>query len=1386
MHRCHACRRELSEESLAGGRCVECGAVQPVVARRRVARGDSELEQFDAPKSTVRLGEALSTNPEHMDLSGTNPVMPFDAPQPKAPTIDDRCDATVDFGAVDPDKPTELRLTNPQGAAPGGDTEVLRGDAANEGEHRETQQMGEFAIDFGGDDPDLGAHMTNEWASIMSFDVRPSQTIRQSGTVNEFIARNTRSTLPIKSRTVRQRDADDSDMTPLPYGDVPDYELLEMIGKGGMGVVYAAHQSSIARTVALKMLRPGRKVNDEQRDKFISEAVVTGELDHPNIVPIYDLGASEEGALFYSMKRVRGTPWDEVLLKKSLDENLNILLRVADAVAFAHASGVVHRDLKPENVMLGDYGEVLVMDWGLARVTTSFRNADTIYQVDSLGGTPAYMSPEMARGPVEGIDHRSDIYLLGAILYEIISGNPPHSGKDVMQCLMAAANNRIDPVEKRGELVDIALRAMATDPEERHQTVKQLQAAVQAYQSHSESLVLTDSAAQHLQNADQDDDYTQFARALYGCQEALTLWQENHKAADLLGRVQVAYAGSALAKEDFDLGLSVLSGDTPQQQKLIGQLERGKQDREARLRRLRLTRRIAAGAVAAFVLSLVVATLLIKQSERAAIVAKNKETLARQDAEKSAEAEKKAKQQEAQQRREAERQKEVAEAARAEALTQKAAADSAREVALDAEKKAVDAKLAEEKEAYIARIGLASAKIDENAFDSARQILTECKPALRNWEWGRLHYLVGLSPQAYPHHDEVESVEYSPDGQSFAAGDWGGCVIVRRSRDGQETHRLQLGSYVHSVSYSPSGRQLAAGCADGLIRLVDLPNNQVSAGFLAHEGGVLSVAFSPDGQRLLSAGFDNTARLWRAASHTEIQALEGHGWWVCDAQFSPDAGQIVTASQEGRVIVWAYNKAEAQYEELKRFDQHEGPVYAAKFSPNGEYVASAGYDNLIRVWRPDGVQEADIAARLLNQEEAPTPATELAGHRAPIRAVAFSADGKRLLSASLDNTLRLWDAASGRCIKTLRGHGSAVRSCDFSLDGRWAISACQDKRVRLWDVAGYEEARVLRGRVMDDHSDAVLAAQFSHAGDRVITASRDRSAKLWDAKTGSLLRTFREGHEFLASTAVLFDKGQRLATGAGDDSVRVWDVAAGTELFSLRPTGRAATLAVSSDGLLYSTGGPGNEARVWSAQGGGEPAVLAGHEDQVTAATFSPHDQVLATGDNRGVVRLWRHDAGRWTATAAMRGHSRTITGLRFAKENLLISASGDNTCGQWDTTTGQEDARLVLKHGNWVSSLELSRDARLAITTCQDGVARVWRLADARLLASVRCPKNRRLPAPKDNEQAPTFTSASFSPDSEVALLASSDNRTVSVWNWRTDARERVALDFGSKGGAL
>ncbi len=235
-----------------------------------------------------------------------------------------------------------------------------------------------------------------------------------------------------------------------------DYRLVRKLGQGGMGDVFVARQGSLDRLLALKLIKPldGKKraqlartgrletVEEERRLQFLSEAIVTGDLDHPNIVPIHDVALTSNNELFYAMKRVVGTPWSDVIKDKSRDENLEILLKAADAIGFAHTRGVVHRDIKPENIMLGDFGVVMVMDWGLALPTSNYEKQSSIFATSGLGGTPAFMAPEMATGPLAKIGPASDIYLLGATLYLIVTGHAPHQAKNVTECLTAVRNKR--------------------------------------------------------------------------------------------------------------------------------------------------------------------------------------------------------------------------------------------------------------------------------------------------------------------------------------------------------------------------------------------------------------------------------------------------------------------------------------------------------------------------------------------------------------------------------------------------------------------------------------------------------------------------------------------------------------------------------------------------------------------------------------------------------------------------------------------------------------------------------------------------------------------------------------------------------------------------------
>ena len=1381
MSNCHACQAAVDTKSLAAGVCQQCGAKLRTLPQRTIqdVRSHQVSLPEDLPEEEVpdpSEQETVLMEPEGDTKDDVNLELPATEEFAAKETTDSESQQTVDLGDEDldidellsDDIVDEIDELIPES---GGEAEPTSGDDQDDtGESKKppTISIGrEKTIDFNVElDPTVSDSLvTAQWKNNVSgSEVDSGATIKQKETVEGPIL--TRSSLVVKSRQVRSPDAVGQPID-LP-ADAPDYELLDIIGEGGMGVVYAAKQSAIARTVAVKMLKGANKHTLEQREKFISEAVVTGELDHPNIVPIYDLGANDAGALFYSMKRVRGTPWNDVIQSKSLGENLNILLRISDAIAFAHANGVLHRDLKPENVMLGDFGEVLVMDWGLARISPEFPNADVVSQSDAMGGTPAYMAPEMATGPIESITTASDIYLLGAMLFEVVTGRPPHSGKTVMACLFAAAKNKIVQTDHAGELMDVALRAMATNTAERHASVQEFQTAIRQYQSHSESIVLTDSAANKLEQAIERDDYDRYSRAQYGFQEALSMWDGNRRAAALLSSAQAAYAQSALDRGDFDLGISLLDPADENHTDVLAQLQTGRKERDSRNRRLTFLKKAVAALLIAVMGIVSVAFFLVSRERDKALIAEAEAVEARDEEEKARvkaeEEEQKAvearvEEEKAKLKAQEEEEKAVAarkdeEIARLKAVEEEKKAVQARDEAVLAEAAAKKAKKAEEYEAYVARIGLASAKIGENAFDRANELLEQCSEKLCHWEWGRLKYLCQLSQQTWHVEGPVDSVAFSPDGRLFATGDLDGKTRIWNLETGKELQAISHGQYVHSVAFDRPGKRLASGSSDRTIRILQVRDGRLLQTLEGHTDAVLTVRFAPDGKTLLSAGYDNTARIWDLQSGQVVQTLSGHSWWVWAAEFSPDGSRIVTTSQDGKAIVWQRTRARSpRYEYLTEFTRHRGPVYAARFSPEGGLIATAGYDRQVLLWDPDQVQPVDIARRLDAEPDPPAPFRSLGTHDGPVRTVT---DKKPIV---------------------LRGHASHVRDVSFSPDGKQLLSAGRDGLIKLWRPEQYRETVLLGEGNATTQPDAVLAARFSCDGKQIVTASRDRTAALWDVSDLTRAQSFSEGHVFLASAAIFFSDGTRLATGAGDGTTRIWDVATGTEISHLMGTGRTAALAVSRDGQWIVTGGAGNEAVVWDVLSGERLAELKGHEAAVTAVAVAPNGQRIATGDDRGRCRLWKHgdSSAQWEEEHLLRGHSRTIEALSFADQGRrLITASGDNTCGQWEVASGQELSDRVLTHPDWIADMDVSNDGTRALTCCDDGSLRLWSLSDARVLRTIKAPAE------------VVYTSVDLSPDGQLAIAACAANGTVQVWRLDTGREIRSEqnpwLSFGDR----
>ncbi len=335
--------------------------------------------------------------------------------------------------------------------------------------------------------------------------------------------------------------------------------LYETLGQGGMGVVRMGEQRALGRRVAVKTLRADRRTEAATLD-LLREAWVTGSLEHPNVVPVYDIELDGDGSPMIVLKRIDGHAWSELMADAAkvrerfghedlLAWNLDILMQVLNAIRFAHSRGIVHRDLKPDNVMIGDFGEVYVLDWGIA---VALRDDGTgrlplASAATDLAGTPCYMAPEMlGRDTGLAITERTDIYLAGAVLFEILAGKPPHEGATAIEVISSVvASDPQLPADAPPDLARICKVAMDADPDGRFENAEQLRLALRGYLQRRGSARLAEAAHRRLaalraaatapgphDPVRRQELYNLFGAARFGFHEALSSWRDNHAARD--------------------------------------------------------------------------------------------------------------------------------------------------------------------------------------------------------------------------------------------------------------------------------------------------------------------------------------------------------------------------------------------------------------------------------------------------------------------------------------------------------------------------------------------------------------------------------------------------------------------------------------------------------------------------------------------------------------------------------------------------------------------------------------------------------------------------------------------------------------------------------------
>ncbi|PNH10193.1 WD repeat domain-containing protein [Tetrabaena socialis] len=475
----------------------------------------------------------------------------------------------------------------------------------------------------------------------------------------------------------------------------------------------------------------------------------------------------------------------------------------------------------------------------------------------------------------------------------------------------------------------------------------------------------------------------------------------------------------------------------------------------------------------------------------------------------------------------------------------------------------------------------------------------------------------------------ISSVAWSPDGRTVASGMGGKRVALWNAASGECIVVLDGHTdVVSSVCWQPNGRALASGSHDGTVRLWDAASGECMGTLEGCPDGVSSVAWSPDG-RTLAGGSGNSIHCWDAASGEATTVLQGHSAPVRGVAWRPDSGAVASASNDQMLRLWD-PKSGACTAVLKG---HAGNALTVAWSPDGGTLASGG-DNemLVRLWDAGpavtaggggaGTSSVALSQALPQQEQV---------HAETIASVSWSPDGAAIASASMDKTLRVWDAASGECRATLLGHIGKVFSVAWSPSGRALASGSLDRTVRLWDAASGECTATLEG-----HGDQVYSVSWSPDGGAVASGSWDASVRVWDASTGACTSTLQNSSGRVSGVA-WSPGGQQLAC-ALDKAVLLYDMPSGSTAATLEGhTAQVVCVAWSPDGRCLLSGGWDMCARVWDVASGQCTATLQGHTMWIWSVAWSPDGGSLATFGNDASLRVWDAASGECSATVQVR-----------------------------------------------------------------------------------------------------------------------------------------------------
>lgn len=1079
---------------------------------------------------------------------------------------------------------------------------------------------------------------------------------------------------------------------------IGEYRIIEEIARGGMGVVYKARHRTLDRTAAVKLIRGGDQAGEEELRRFQIEASAAAQLDHPAIVPVFELG-QHDGQPFLAMAFVEGTSLWTRVKESPLDARFaaTIMQRVAEGVQYAHERGIIHRDLKPQNILLAAGDVPRITDFGLAKQ----HSADSsLTATGQILGTPSYMPPEQASGRDREVGPLADVYSLGATLYCLLVGHPPFRATQPVETLRQVIEQ--EPVPPRiidrnipRDLETICLKCLQKNPAKRYASAGELAADLQRF--------LRGEPIQ--------------ARAI-GPLERAGRWCARNRVVAGLGSTAILLLATVAAVSTwayFNQAALVM-----QKTKLVNEKEN-----------LLTTER-----------------KLI--TEKDGLLAEQKKLIAEKD--QLAKGERK-------QRLAAESELYNSQIARSHAEIERGNLISA-SVALNAIpfplRNWEHRYLTRQAQGTPFHLEGHAGQYMTAAFSPDGQWIAAGGQdrIVHLWDASAGRHVKQL--HGHPH--MIIRVSFSSDGQRLATLGIEGTLNVWDLRSEQPLRRIQVPQPPHwSLEYDPTGNWLATGSQDGTVRLWDCETGEEKLKFRAGNGQARGLSFHPDGSRLAVAVwtnrigelkvFDTTegkelfamdgnrtycqvirhspdgrylatgthpgVQLWDAATGARVRSWEYKGETLQDLKFTPDGARLVAGSFDKSLRVFDVREGK----ELAVYRGHQFKLHGIDVSPDGSRVVSVG------------MEERNSEIKVWNITEPPGDAL-LRSHTDRPNYLVFNPQGTLLATGSNDRTIKIWDVRTRQVLHTLRGHGFSLFGVEFNHSGTrlisWSFDAARKPELFLWNVAEGKKLGEIRG----GHTDWIMEATWSPDDQFIATASKDGTAKIWDAATLQEVTTLT-GHTGEVHGVSFHPTDNLLLTVSnGDDRTGkpgqaiYWRVPTWERVNVQEQTvGQDAPGMFSPDGRWILGRGRTGEVVVRNPEDGRIKWVLRGHNEQLSGTVANYDGSRLFTASYDHTLKVWDLNDGKEIFTLLLGDVTLIPTNTAVHPDDqLVVQGLSDHTARVLDATLDEEECWLR-GHNGPIALMGVTDNGRLVTQEVEGralGRKLLWDVSTGRRLEEV------------------------------------------------------------------